>query len=338
MAKITKKDATKKTNTKVTAVKKVTPKKAPAKKPVVKKTPVKAKAKVETPVVENTVKLKSIPMPKPPSRENGIVVLVTGGFDPLHSGHLEYIEAAKELGRNESWHGAKVVVGVNSDEWLERKKGKAFMPQEERVRLLLAMRNVDQVVIFDDSDNSSSNAITITRHMFPDEHIIFANGGDRNSANIKELNYQDSNLSFAFGVGGDKSQSSSDLLGEWAAPRTEREWGYYRVVHEFGREVKLKELTVAPGGSLSMQKHASRSEFWFVAEGIATVFTVAYPNDPRRGTKDILVGKFGKHDHTFIQVTEWHKLVNQGNEPLKLIEIQYGENCVEEDIERIRQI
>ena len=149
MGKITKKDVTKKTK-KVTAVKKVTPKKAPAKKPVAEKT-VKKK-KIETPVVENTVKLKPIPIPKTESKENGVVVLVTGGFDPLHSGHLEYIESARELGKNESWFGAKVVVGVNSDEWLTRKKGKAFMPVEERVRLLLAMRNVDQVITFNDDD------------------------------------------------------------------------------------------------------------------------------------------------------------------------------------------
>ena len=219
MAKNTKKENTTKgdkkvTTKKVTAKKTPVKKKTPAKKPVVKKKPVTKK----TPVVkENTVVakpvLQKIEMPKTPTRENGTVVLVTGGFDPLHSGHLDYIDAAKDLGREDSWHGAKVVVGVNSDEWLTRKKGKCFMPVEERVRLLLAMRNVDQVITFDDSDDSSMNAIHITRHMFPDEHIIFANGGDRTSANIKEMNYPDTNVSFSFGVGGDKTQSSSDLLG-----------------------------------------------------------------------------------------------------------------------------
>ena len=340
MAKITKKDATKITNTKkVTAVKKVTPKKAPAKKPVVKKTPVKAKEKVETKVVENTPKLKSIPMPKDMSKENGVVVLVTGGFDPLHSGHLQYIESAKELGKDDSWHGAKVVVGVNSDEWLERKKGKAFMPVEERVRLLLAMRNVDQVITFDDSDDSSLNALHITRHMFPDEHIIFANGGDRTASNIKEMKFVDSNISFAFDVGGGKTNSSSDILSNWyeqgTKPKTERDWGYYRVLHEWGMDVKLKELTVNPGASLSMQRHESRSEFWFVAEGVASVYTVAFPKDAKRDIGDILVGRFNKHESTWINVGEWHQLVNRENIPLKLIEIQYGDQCIEEDIERV---
>ena len=338
MAKITKKDATKKSK-KVTAVKKVTPKKTPAKKPVVKKTPVKAKEKVETKVVENTPKLKSIPMPKDMSKENGVVVLVTGGFDPLHSGHLQYIESAKELGKDDSWHGAKVVVGVNSDEWLERKKGKAFMPVEERVRLLLAMRNVDQVITFDDSDDSSLNALHITRHMFPDEHIIFANGGDRTASNIKEMKFVDSNISFAFDVGGGKTNSSSDILSNWyeqgTKPKTERDWGYYRVLHEWGMDVKLKELTVNPGASLSMQRHESRSEFWFVAEGVASVYTVAFPKDAKRDIGDILVGRFNKHESTWINVGEWHQLVNRENIPLKLIEIQYGDDCIEEDIERV---
>ena len=340
MAKITKKDATKKSSTKkVTAVKKVITKKTPAKKPVVKKTPVKAKEKVETKVVENTPKLKSIPMPKDMSKENGVVVLVTGGFDPLHSGHLQYIESAKELGKDDSWHGAKVVVGVNSDEWLERKKGKAFMPVEERVRLLLAMRNVDQVITFDDSDDSSLNALHITRHMFPDEHIIFANGGDRTASNIKEMKFVDSNISFAFDVGGGKTNSSSDILSNWyeqgTKPKTERDWGYYRVLHEWGMDVKLKELTVNPGASLSMQRHESRSEFWFVAEGVASVYTVAFPKDAKRDIGDILVGRFNKHESTWINVGEWHQLVNRENIPLKLIEIQYGDQCIEEDIERV---
>lgn len=341
MAKNTKKESTT-TGAKKVTTKKVTPKKAPvkkktpAKKPVVKKKPVATKKPI---VEENSVQakpvLQKIEMPKTPTRENGTVVLVTGGFDPLHSGHLDYIDAAKDLGRDESWHGAKVVVGVNSDEWLTRKKGKCFMPVEERVRLLLAMRNVDQVITFDDSDDSSMNAIHITRHMFPDEHIIFANGGDRTSANIKEMNYPDTNVSFSFGVGGDKTQSSSDLLGEWAAPRTERDWGYYRVLHEFSREVKVKELTVEPGKSLSMQRHQGRSEFWFVASGIASVYTVAYPNDAKRDVGDILVGKFAKHDYTFIPVQDWHMLVNNESEPLTICEIQYGDNCIEEDIERV---
>lgn len=297
-----------------------------------KSTAKKTAPKVEAP---EAPLLKKIEIPKGPSKENGVVVLVTGGFDPLHSGHLDYIDAAKKLGDNDSWFGSTVVVGVNSDEWLTRKKGKPFMSVEERVRLLMALSNVDQVITFDDSDDSAMNAIHMTRSMYPDQHIIFANGGDRTSKNIKESGIQDPNLSYAFNVGGNKSQSSSSLLGTWTESRTDRDWGYYRVLHEVGREVKVKELTVEPGKSLSMQRHQGRSEFWFIAEGIATVYTVAYPNDPKRDVGDILLGKFHKLKSTFIPANEWHRLVNNESFPLKVIEIQFGDNCTEDDIERV---
>ena len=84
-----------------------------------------------------------------------------------------------------------------------------------------------------------------------------------------------------------------------------------------------------------MQRHQGRAEFWFVASGIASVYTIAYPNDPKRDVGDILVGKFAKHDYTFIPVQDWHMLVNNESEPLTICEIQYGDNCTEEDIERV---
>lgn len=138
------------------------------------------------------------------------VVLVTGGFDPIHSGHISYMKAARELGDT-------LVVGVNSDEWLTRKKGKPFLPIDERVRIVAAIRHVDHVMAkFNDDDGSAKDAIHVTRMMFPDSHIIFANGGDRNGKNIPEMDYHDNNLSFAFGVGGDdKMNSSSWILNNW---------------------------------------------------------------------------------------------------------------------------
>ena len=139
----------------------------------------------------------------------------------------------------------------------------------------------------------------------------------------------DSNLSFAFGVGGnDKVNSSSWILQEWKAPKTNRAWGYYRVLHEDGNEVKLKELTVEPGKTLSMQRHVDRSEQWFVASGTATVYTINRSSDTE------LLGVFNKFEHITIPQMQWHQLANEGTEPLKLIEVQYGTRCVEEDIER----
>lgn len=193
------------------------------------------------------------------------VVVITGGFDPIHSGHLDYIKAASEL-------GDVLIVGVNSDEWLVRKKGRSFMPFEDRVDILQAIEEVDFAIPFDDSDDTGKDAIVWAGRAYPDHTIIFANGGDRTEKNIPEmeLDFQDGNLQFVFGVGGTKVNSSSDLLQEWKAPKTERSWGYYRVLHENDKEVKLKELTVDPGKSLSLQRHFKRSEIWFVSEGVAT--------------------------------------------------------------------
>ncbi len=252
------------------------------------------------------------------------VVLITGGFDPLHSGHIAYINAARELGDS-------LIVGVNSDEWLRRKKGHEFMPWEERATIIAALHNVDRVINFDDSDNSAKDAIKKVRAIHPDAQIIFANGGDRTKENIPEMDLLDEmlHLEFVFGVGGeDKKNSSSWILQEWKAPKTSRAWGYYRVLHEQGKEVKLKELTVVPKTCLSMQRHNDRAEHWFVAEGIATVYTINSSTDME------LLGEFTKFQHIHILKQQWHKLCNETDEPLRVIEIQYGDQCIEEDIER----
>lgn len=250
------------------------------------------------------------------------IVLITGGFDPMHRGHLSYLDAAKKL-------GDILVVGVNSDEWLTRKKGRPFLPLAERAAILRAVKGVDFVIDFDDSDGSACHAIRMVRQSYPQDHIIFANGGDRTAINIPEMSVADANLEFQFGVGGeDKINSSSWILTEWKAPRTERQWGYYRVLHENGNTVKLKELTVEPGRRLSMQRHKDRAEHWFVAEGTATVYTI------NRSTDIEHYGTFEQHKHIHINRHEWHQLANEHDVPLKIIEIQYGQACVEEDIER----
>jgi len=250
------------------------------------------------------------------------IVLVTGGFDPVHSGHIEYFKAAKSL-------GDILIVGVNSDAWLQRKKGQAFMPWYERASIIDNLKMVDFVYEFEDNDGSSIDAIARVRLSYPDAKIIFANGGDRNKDNIPEMAYTDNNLEFVFGVGGEnKLNSSSWILEEWKAPKTSRTWGYYRILHSCGPGTKLKELTVAPKTCLSMQRHEKRAEFWFVAEGEAAVYTLDSSTDHD------LKCSLTVHQSTFIDTNEWHMLCNETDKPLKLIEIQYGENCIEEDIER----
>ena len=250
------------------------------------------------------------------------IVLVTGGFDPVHSGHIAYFKEARTL-------GDMLIVGLNSDEWLERKKGRAFMPWNERLCVVNNLAMVDEVYTFDDTDGSARHFIQQVRAHYPRAELIFANGGDRTDQNIPEMDVVDPNLKFVFGVGGfDKANSSSWILQEWRAPKTERPWGYYRVLHEPNRNVKLKELTVDPGKTLSMQRHEDRGELWFVSEGEATLYTINRKSDAE------LHGRYSQNQMIVINRREWHQLANEGTEPLKVIEIQYGDRCDETDIER----
>ncbi len=138
------------------------------------------------------------------------VALVTGGFDPLHKGHLAYLEAAYR------W-GDCLVVGLNSDAWLDRKKGKHLLDFDDRKAVLEALWMVDDVFEFDDSDGSAKDAIRKCLETFETATIIFCNGGDRNSDNIPESQMEGGRVQFEFGVGGEeKLNSSSWILDRWA--------------------------------------------------------------------------------------------------------------------------
>ena len=241
------------------------------------------------------------------------IIVVSGGFDPIHSGHIKLIKEARLL-------GDMLIVGINSDEWLARKKGRAFMPWQERLCVLNNLSSVDEVYTFDDDDGTACHLLEQVRAHYPDSQIVFANGGDRTQENIPEMSVP--GVEFVFGIGGkNKANSSSWILQEWKSPKTERQWGYYRVLHEVPG-MKVKELTVNPGCSLSMQRHSKRSEHWQVSEGIAQVDT------------ELEVRRLNLHDTIEIPVGTWHRLYNVTDKPCRIVEIQYGEDCAEEDIER----
>lgn len=253
------------------------------------------------------------------------IVVVSGGFDPLHSGHIKLFKEAGTL-------GDFLLVGVNSNEWLERKKGRPFMPFIERQYIISELDVVDMACAFDDSDGSASNVIQYALDTFPAANVIFANGGDRTNTNIPEMDrFKDNErVNFVFGVGGeDKANSSSWILAEWKSPKTVRPWGYYRNLHQDGPGTRVKELAVLPGKTLSMQKHRLRSEYWLVTSGVASVHIS--DTTPEEAVVHIL----GVHESIDIPVGTWHQLFNNTDEVVKITEIQYGENCMEEDIERV---
>lgn len=247
------------------------------------------------------------------------IVLVTGGFDPLHSGHIEYFKAAKKL-------GDCLVVGINSDDWLIRKKGQPFMPHSERRSVIDSLEVVNYICDFADDDGTATNAILECLHAFPKDQIIFANGGDRTNDNIPEMSVNDPRVTFEFGVGGeDKKNSSSWILDKWKTQKTDRDWGYWRVLDDKGT-VKTKELVINPGCSLSDQRHFKRSEHWYVLQGTIQIETEL---NSKRKTQTL-----DAHTTYIIGPEVWHKTTNIGDHPAHIIEIQYGEQCVEDDIER----
>lgn len=247
------------------------------------------------------------------------VVVVSGGFDPLHSGHIAYFKAARELGDH-------LVVAVNSDEWLVRKKGRPFMPFQERANIIKELACVDEVIGFNDDDDTASNAIfQVLSTKGSNTKVIFANGGDRTKENIPEMVF--TNVEFVFGVGGeDKKNSSSWILSKWDKPVTERLWGSYKELDRNGHW-KVKELSIAPGKSLSDQRHFKRSEHWHIVDGNLKM-ELEYPNEYTTSK----VYKTG--DSIDIPVHTWHKATNVGDRPVKVIEVWMGTELSEEDIER----
>lgn len=248
------------------------------------------------------------------------IIIVSGGFDPIHSGHIHYFKDAKK-------HGDKLVVALNSDKWLENKKGKFFMPFDERKAIIENLSCVDSVIDFEDDEiGSASNALIKAKKIYPNDNIYFANGGDRNKDNIIEMSVSD--VKFLFSVGGDdKKNSSSWILKNWQYYHEERLWGsFYNLFEE--EQVKVKELIVHPGKGMSFQKHFKRSEIWMVSKGSCIV---NYSKDDPDKKEKIQLNKF---DHYLVPLGDWHQITNPFDETCHLIEIQYGEACIEDDIER----
>ncbi len=198
------------------------------------------------------------------SKKREVWVAVSGGFDPMHIGHVRMFKEARAL-------GDKLVVILNNDNWLRTKKGFAFMPQRERAELLRTFPFVDKVVITDhkkdDDDMSVTRALEKVR---PD---IFANGGDRKrTRDIPEAKVcKELGIKMVFNVGaGGKVQSSSWMINAARKPasRSVRPWGEY-YGWDSGRGWNLKTIYISPSKRLSLQYHHRREEWWLLVSGDA---------------------------------------------------------------------
>lgn len=234
-------------------------------------------------------------------------IAVSGGFDPLHGGHLAMLQDAAVYG--------KVIVILNTDEWLLRKKGTVFLPYEEREAILRAMSCVHDVVKATDDDGSVCNTLRLLQPTY------FANGGDRNINNTPEKAVcEELGIEMLYGIGGAKTNSSS-----WIAEKAwvKRDWGSYKVLEE-GEGYKIKRLIIDPGKGTSLQRHYSRAERWVLLSGKG-VFNVNRVHQQ--------VSRVG--EHTYVAPADYHSIGNTGDVPMEVLEIQTGMYLTEDDIERI---
>ena len=139
------------------------------------------------------------------------IAIVSGGFDPIHPGHIMMMEECKKF-------SDYLIVGLNSDVWLTRKKGNFFMDMKHRSYVVSRLKVVDETMEFNDDDNSASDLLKKVVEKYPGTKVVFANGGDRSDpSKVRELEIAEKlKIELKFGVGGShKESSSSDLLGRW---------------------------------------------------------------------------------------------------------------------------
>jgi len=249
------------------------------------------------------------------------IAVVSGGFDPIHSGHINYLQSAAKI-------GDKLIICLNSDDWLNQKKGKFFLPFNERKLILENLGMVTSVISFEDDEKGSAiNGLKKVQELYPNEKIIFCNGGDRDKTNIPEMQLEGIDLRFS--VGGDKKENSSSwILKNWSYRPSERVWGqFFDLFQDEG--VKVKELVVEPNKGMSFQKHTFRNEIWLVSKGQCVV---NYSEDGPNNKKEI---HLSTHDHFFVPKHNWHQITNPHDVQCHIIEIQYGQKTIEDDIERL---
>ena len=250
-------------------------------------------------------------------------IAISGGFDPIHSGHLNLIDDASKI--------ASVIAIVNNNDFLLSKKGFIFLDENERLQILSSIDGVDEIFLSIDEDHTVNKSI---QYLVDSGKNIefFGNGGDRKSLeDIPEGEVcKNNNIELVFNLGGEKSQSSSALAVSLydqiqrknkIANIIEKPWGYYKTFITEG-EYLLKKIFVNAGEELSEQSHKYRDEHWIVVSGKVDVLA------NNKIIKKVM------NDHIFIKKNTKHKIINRYGEPAIIIEVQTGVILSEDDIIR----
>ena len=251
-------------------------------------------------------------------------VLISGGFDPIHEGHLDLINGAAKAG--------KVIAIVNSDKSLVDKKGYFFMNQDQRINVIKNLKNVHDAYISIDKDSTVRKTIESIVKEKLYKIAYFANGGDRSKPeDIPEREVCESNsIELIFNVGGDKIQSSSILTQSLTekilnlnndSSIVKKPWGYFRnFIYE--DNYLLKKIVILPQEEISYQSHKYRDEHWIIVKGEIEV------------TKENKKLQLSENNYLFIQSNTKHKMTNHSDTPVVIIEVQTGKFISEDDIER----
>ena len=252
-------------------------------------------------------------------------VIVSGGFDPVHSGHIQLINKASKYG--------KVIVIINNDNFLKEKKGYFFMSCDERIKVIKNIKKVSKVFLSIDQDHTVIKSIDYLVNKKKLNIEFFANGGDRkNESDIPENEVcKKNNIKLIFDIGGEKIQSSSSIVEtvfDKISLRNndkniiQKPWGYYKnLLNE--NDFLLKKLVINPKEELSLQSHKYRDEHWTVAFGEISMIL-----DKSEKTLKI-------KESIMIPKGAIHKIINNTNEIAIIIEVQYGHILNENDINRI---
>lgn len=274
--------------------------------------------------------------------------------NPIHPGHIECLELAKsKIGVDELW------VIVNNDHQAELKRGmKSFQDENFRIKVVSALKPVDQVFLSIDTDlsviNTLKQLIDKAKQSAEFSEIVFVKGGDRFASEIPESKIlMNENIQIIDGLG-EKIYHSSDLIkkakvyDELDRQKLEkklinlpdkirenyyleignRPWGLYYVLEE-SNKFKIKKIIVEAGKRLSLQSHKHRSEHWTIIQGLALI-DIRPPEFSQIKQEKVLSYNQG----IYIPIGFIHRITNIGTEELVIVEVQCGDYLGEDDIIR----